>query len=87
MRLTSTAPVGRPASAELVDGVQRLLHGQVLELGDEVDRGAASECSSSTTPSLCVWIGPVRASEPIALVTSRNFTMRPVGGASSTTAS
>ena len=86
MRLTSTAPVGRPASASSSTVSSVSCTGRSSSW---VTRWIAvrEECSSSTTPSLCVWIGPVRASEPIALVTSRNFTMRPVGGASSTTAS
>ena len=45
------------------------------------------ECSSLTTPSLCPLIGPTFARSAMAFVTSRNLTTRPVGGASSTTAS
>ena len=39
------------------------------------------------TPSLWVLIGPERASWAISAVTPRNRVIRPVGGASTTTAS
>jgi len=45
------------------------------------------ERSTAITPSLWVLIGPERASWPISLVTLRNRVIRPVGGASTTTAS
>ena len=38
-RLTITAPAGRFARRQLVDGVEGLLHRQVLELGDDVHDG------------------------------------------------
>ena len=41
----------------------------------------------AVTPSLCVLIGPERASWAISAVTPRNRVIRPVGGASTTTAS
>ena len=45
------------------------------------------ERSSAATPSLWVLIGPTLASRAVSAVTLRNRPIRPVGGASSTTAS
>ena len=47
----------------------------------------SGECSSRTTPSAWLWMGPRLARPAIASVTDRNVTTRPVGGASITTSS
>ena len=71
---------------QLVDRLQGLGDRQVLQQRHQVHRGQLG-VQHRTTPSAWLWIGPLRARSAIALVTSRKLTTRPVGGASSTTAS
>ena len=46
-----------------------------------------SDRSSSITPMLWRWMGPILVSPATSWVACRNWAIRPVGGASSTTAS
>ena len=85
-RLTITAPGRRSAACSSATVSRVSVTGRS---SSSVTRCTAvcGECTSRTTPSLWLWIGPVRARSDIARVTSRKLTTRPVGGASRTTAS
>ena len=85
-RLTTTPPTGRPAarssaipSAVSCTGIS----------SSTVTRWTAvrGERNSAITVSACDLIGPTLASPASSLLTPRNWAIRPVGGASSTTAS
>ena len=84
--LTTTEPTGSPAA------VSSAMASAVSCTGmssSSVTRCTAvwGERRTAMTPSLWVLIGPDRASCDISAVTPRNRVIRPVGGASTTTAS
>jgi hypothetical protein len=66
--------------------VDRLLHRHLLQQRHEVD-AVCGERNTAMTPSDWVLSGPTLASPPISELMLRNRAMRPVGGASRTTAS
>ena len=86
LRLTITLPIGRSrlsssSIASMVSWIGRA--------SNSVTKWIAvwSECRSRTTLSAWECTGPPLARSEIAWVTSRNRAIRPVGGASTTTAS
>ena len=73
--------------AQLVDRLEGLLHRHLLEEGDEVDDGLVRLEQPGDRRRPGEWIGPTRARSATSELTDRKRPMRPVGGASRTSAS
>ena len=86
LRFTITLPIGSSISASSSMASRVSCTGNA---SSSVTKWMAvwSECSSFTTLSACEYTGPPLARSDTALVTSRKRAIRPVGGASTTTAS
>ena len=78
--------MGRRPGRQLGDAVQGLLHRHLLQ---QVTKCTAVSGDRMTFCTVSAWlrIGPTRASPEISELTFRNRPIRPVGGASMTTAS
>ena len=83
---TMTAPTGRRAARSSATASTVSCTG-ISSSSVTTCTAVCGERSTAITPSLCVLIGPTLASPATSAVTLRKRAIRPVGGASSTTAS
>jgi len=84
--LTMIRPTGKPSEVKSVMASTVSWTG-ISSSSVTTCTAVIGERSSAATPSLWVLIGPTRANRAVSAVTLRNRAIRPVGGASSTTAS
>ena len=82
-----TAPTGSSEPRQFGDAVDGLLDRHLLQQRHQVDGGLGRPDARRMTVSAWLRIGPTRASPATSALTLRKRAMRPVGGASSTTAS